>query len=150
MTKSIFHQVLTKWYNKVCKADSKAILYPWTVADCEEHPTLLVENPTDIPQNVMLLKKFVHKLFLWMSRGDYHVQILMGSNEDLSMIMQMVGWWSKSTTQGMWLTDLQAAEETTMHVQDGFFSPQAIMTKRPLIMKYGTSLSASGNQVPCN
>jgi len=55
---NLFHQVFTKWYNKVREADSKAILFPWSAVDCEEHPTLLVENPTDIPQNVILLKKY--------------------------------------------------------------------------------------------
>jgi len=36
----------------------------------------------------------------------------MGSEEDLEMIIQTVGWWLKSTTQGMWATDLQSTEET--------------------------------------
>jgi len=73
----------------------------------------LIENPTDIPTNLPLLKKFVHKLFLCMAGGDYHVQVLMGLEETLEMIMQAIGWWLKSTSQGMWLTDLQSAEETT-------------------------------------
>jgi len=73
----------------------------------------LIENPTDIPTNLPLLKKFVHKLFLCMAGGDYHVQVLMGSNEDLSTIMQTIRWWLKSTSKGMWLTNLQSEEQTT-------------------------------------
>jgi len=37
----------------------------------------------------------------------------MGLEENLATIMQTIGWWVKSTSQGMWLTDLQAAEEMT-------------------------------------
>ncbi len=55
----------------------------------------------------------MHKLFLHTTGGDYHIQVLMGSEEDLSTIMQTIGWWLKSTSQGMWLTDLQSVEETT-------------------------------------
>ncbi len=73
----------------------------------------VIENPTDIPITLPSLKKFVHKLFLRTTGGDYHIQVLMGSDDDLNTIMQTIGWWLKSTFQGMWLTDLQAAEETT-------------------------------------
>jgi len=72
-----------------------------------------IENPTDIPLNLPLLKKFVHKLFLHTTGGDYHVQVLMGSEEEFPTIIQTIGWWLKSTSQGMWITDLQSAEETT-------------------------------------
>jgi len=37
----------------------------------------------------------------------------MGSEEEFPMIIQTIGWWLKSTSQGMWVTDLQSAEETT-------------------------------------
>jgi len=36
----------------------------------------------------------------------------MGSQEDLATIMQTIGWWLKSTSEGMWLTDLQSAKDT--------------------------------------
>jgi len=36
----------------------------------------------------------------------------MGTEEDLAKIMEMIGWWLKSTEQGMWRTDLQTAEES--------------------------------------
>jgi len=76
------------------------------------HPPL-IENLMDIPTLLPLLHKFVHKLFLRTSGGDYHIQVLMGSQEDISTIMQTIGWWLKSMSQGMWLTDLQLAEEST-------------------------------------
>jgi len=31
---------------------------------------------------------------------------------ELSTVMETIGWWLKSTEQGMWKTDLQSAEET--------------------------------------
>jgi len=37
----------------------------------------------------------------------------MRSYDDLTTIMQTIGWWLKSTFQGMWLTDLQSTEEMT-------------------------------------
>jgi len=110
---NLFHQVFTKWYNKVREADPKIVLYPWAASDREEQPTQLIENPTDIPLTLPILRKFVHKLFLRTNGGEYHIQVLMGSEEDLSTILQTIGWWLKSTSQGMWLTDLQSAEETT-------------------------------------
>jgi len=73
----------------------------------------VIENPTDIPITLPSLKKFVHKLFLQTTGGDYHIQVLMGSDDDLNTIMQTIGWWLKSTFQGMWLTDLQSMEEMT-------------------------------------
>jgi len=58
-----------------------------------------------------LLKKFVHKLFFCMTGGTYHIQVLLGTENDLETIMETIGWWLKSTEQGMWQTDLQTAEE---------------------------------------
>jgi len=109
---SLFHQALVKWYQKVREADATAILHPWATNDRNEDPSPLIENPTDVPTALPLLHKFVHKLFLRTSGGDYHVQILMGSQEDFPTIMQTIGWWLKSTSQGMWITDIQAAEDT--------------------------------------
>jgi len=110
---NIFHQAFTKWFSKVQEADSTIVLYQWTEADRMEDLTLLIENITDVPTNLLLLRKFVHKLFLHTTGGELHVQVLMGSNENLATIMQMIGWWLKSTSQGMWTMDLQSAEETT-------------------------------------
>jgi len=101
--------VFTKWYNRVCEADS---IYPWAAINCTEQPTLLIENLMDIPTTLPILRKFIHKLFFQTTGGNYHIQVLMGSEEDLSINMQMIGWWLKSTYQGMWLMDLQLAKET--------------------------------------
>jgi len=51
----------------------------------------------DIPMALPFLKKFIHKLFLSMSGGAYHIQVLMGTEEDLAMIMETIGWWLKLT-----------------------------------------------------
>jgi len=108
----LFHQALLKWYQKVREVDGMVILYPWATTDRNEAPSQLIENLTDIPTALPLLCKFVHKLFLRTTGGNYHVQVLMGSQEDLATIMQTISWWLKSTSQGMWLTDLQLAEDT--------------------------------------
>jgi len=110
---NLFHQAFTKWYSKIQEADSQIVLYPWTAHDQAENLMPVIENPTDIPLTLPNLKKFVHKLFLQTTRGDYHIQVLMGSQEDLATIMQTIGWWLKSTFQGMWLMDLQSSKETT-------------------------------------
>jgi len=73
---------------------------------------ILIENPMDIPMALPLLKKFIHKLFLCTTGGVYHVQVLVGTEQDLAMIMETIGWWLKSTEQGMWRTNLQTAEES--------------------------------------
>jgi len=109
---TLFHQALVKWYQKVREVDATAILHPWSANDRSEDPSPLIENPTDVPTALPTLRKFVHKLFLRTSGGDYHVQILMGSQEDFPTIMQTIGWWLKSTSQGMWITELQTAEDT--------------------------------------
>jgi len=109
---TLFHQAFLKWYQKVREADGSIILYPWAAVDRNEDPSPLIENSTDIPNSLPLLRKFVHKLFLRTSGGDYHMQVLMGSQEEIATIMQTIGWWLKSTSQGMWLTDLQSAKDS--------------------------------------
>jgi len=47
-----------------------------------------------------------------MMGGVYCVQVLLGTDNDLETIMETIGWWLKSTEQGMWCTDLQTAEES--------------------------------------
>jgi len=107
----LFHQAFCKWFLKLCEADPQALIYLWT-SQVRDEEGLLIENPTDIPMALLLLKKFVHKLFLRTTGGAYHVQVLLGTEIDLAAIMETIGWWLKSTKQGMWQTDLQSAEET--------------------------------------
>ncbi len=52
-------------------------IYPWAEEVCKEED-LIIENPTDIPTALPLLKTFVHKLFLKTTRRAYHVQVLLG------------------------------------------------------------------------
>jgi len=40
------------------------------------------------------------------------MQVLLGTTKDLETIMETIGWWLKSTKQGMWHTDLQTAKDT--------------------------------------
>jgi len=55
----------------------------------------------------------------------------MGTEEDFTTIMQTIGWWLKSTSQGMWLTDLQLAEEAMcmgwLLFLDGDYDHEALM-----------------------
>jgi len=107
----LFHQAFCKWYLKLREADPQALIYPWTSRVCDKEG-LLIENPTDIPTSLPLLKKFVRKLFLCTTGGAYHIQVLLGTTINLAKIMETIRWWCKSTEQGMWHTDLQSAEET--------------------------------------
>jgi len=107
----LFHQAFCKWYLKVKEADQQAAIYPWRGKDRDEE-ALLVENPTDIPTSLPLLKKFVNKLFLRTMGGNYYIQVLLGTDVDLDMVMQTIGWWLKSTKQGMWKAPLQFAKNT--------------------------------------
>ncbi len=105
----LIHQAITKWFQKVCKADNQAIIYPWKYEDSEEE---ILENPMDIPNTLIPLKKYFNKLFPHTSGGNYHIQVILGTDEEMDIIMQTIGWWLKSMAQGMWWTGLQLAEET--------------------------------------
>jgi len=106
----LFHQAFCKWYLKVSKVDAQVAIYPWAEKIRDEED-LIIENLMDIPMALPLLKKFVHKLFLHTMGGAYHIQVLLGTKVELSMVMETIGWWLKSTMQGMWKTDLQSAKE---------------------------------------
>ena len=97
--------------NELREANPQALIYPW-VESVRDEEGILIENPTNIPTLFPLLKKFVHKLFLRTTGGAYHVQVLMGTEQDLATIMETIRWWLKSTEQGMWRTDLQMAEDS--------------------------------------
>jgi len=96
---------------KLRKADNAVIIYPWA-EQVRDEEGILIENPMDIPTALPLLKKFVHKLFLQTTGGAYHVPSLLGTKNDLETIMETIGWWLKSTEQGMWRTNLKMAEES--------------------------------------
>jgi len=93
------------------EADQQAAIYPWKGTDRDEE-ALLIENLTDIPTALPLLKKFVNKLFLQMTGGNYYIQAMVGMDANLETVMQTIGWWLKSTEQGMWKAPLQFAENT--------------------------------------
>jgi len=86
--RSHYSSFFTKWYQKVREVNGTAILYPWAASDCLEDMPLLIKNSTNVPMALPLLCKFVHKLFLRTLGGDYHVQVLMGSQEDILTLMQ--------------------------------------------------------------
>jgi len=106
----LIHQAFTKWFQKVQEADSQAIIYPWKYEVSKEE---ILENPTDVPNTLIPLKKYVNKLFPHMSGGDFLVQVILGTDKEMDIIMQMIGWWLKSMAQGMWRTGLQSVEEMT-------------------------------------
>jgi len=107
----LFHQAFCKWFLKLREANKQAIIYPW-VEQVWDEEGILIENLTDIPMALPLLKKFMHKIFLCTTGGAYHVQVLLGTKQDQAMIMETICWWLKSTKQGMWRTDLQMAEDS--------------------------------------
>jgi len=69
---------------------------------------ILINNSTDIPTPA---EDIVHKLFFRTTGSAYHIQVLLGTEQDLATIMATIGWWLKSTEQGMW-SILQMAEES--------------------------------------
>jgi len=87
----LFHEAFCKWYLKVQEADTQAMIYLWA-AKTRDEEDLLIENPTDIPTALPLLKKFIYKLFLRTTGGAYHMQVLLGTNTELSTVMEMIGW----------------------------------------------------------
>jgi len=95
----LFPQAFCKWFLKLREANNEVIIYPWA-EQVRDEEGLLIKNPMDIPMALPLLKKFVHKLFLQMTGGMYHVQVLLGTENDLEMIMETIGWWLKPTEQG--------------------------------------------------
>jgi len=107
----LFHTAFCKWFLKLREADPQALIYPWAESIHDEEG-ILIKNPTNIPTSLPLLKKFVHKLFLQTTRGAYHVQVLMGTEQDLATIMETIGWWLKLMEQGMWCTNLQMAKDS--------------------------------------
>jgi len=97
----LFHRAFCKSYLKLREVDPRALLYPWA-EQVRDKEGILIQNPTDIPMALLLLKKFVHKLFLQTTGGAYHVQVLLGTDNNLETIMETIGWWLKSTEQEMW------------------------------------------------
>jgi len=74
----LFHQAFCKWYLNLCEANTCALIYLWS-SRIRDDEGILIKNPMDVPMVLPLLKKFVHKLFLRMTRGVYHVQVLLGT-----------------------------------------------------------------------
>jgi len=73
-----------------------------------------------------------------------------GSEEDLATIMQTIGWWLKSTYQGMWLSNLQSAEETTFVGWLLFSAGDFNCDELSFEIALGILRSASGHQVQGN
>jgi len=57
----LFHQAFCKWYLKIRKADTQAMVYPW--AEVCDDKDLLIENPMDIPMALPLLKDICSQTF---------------------------------------------------------------------------------------
>jgi len=85
----LFHQAFCKWYLKLHEANSHAIIYPWAERVRDEEG-ILTKNPMNIPTVLPLLKKFMHKLFLCTMGGVYHIQVLLGTEQDLVTIMETI------------------------------------------------------------
>jgi len=86
----LFHQAFCKWYLKLREADTQAIIYLWASRVWDKEG-ILIKNLTDIPTELLLLKKFIPKLFLQTTGGAYHMQVLLGTTTDLETIMETIG-----------------------------------------------------------
>jgi len=56
---------------------------------------------------------YAHCLYVQPDRGTCYPQLFFGFMDKPSAIVENIGWWFKSTDQGMWPMTLQNAEETT-------------------------------------
>jgi len=102
---------LMQIFEKIQSVDKHAILYPWSAEDRKQRLPVLTK-PGDFPSLVSNIRSYAHRLFICPGGGTYYPKIFVGLMEPPASIMANIGWWFKSTNQGMWQMDLQDAEET--------------------------------------
>jgi len=97
---------------KLQSIDKNIIIYPWKDDDRWQRIPVLAK-PEDFPTMLLNLRIYVHRLYLHLDGGTCYPQIFFGFMDKPSAVMENIGWWFKSTDQGMWQMTLQKAEETT-------------------------------------
>ncbi len=105
-------EALVVWFTKIKEIDKNAIIYPWTAVDRKNKEKCL-EKPSDIPFLLSNMKKYFHKLYIRAKGGTYYPQTMVGLMESPTKIMENISWWLQFTEQGMWISPLQTAEDTT-------------------------------------
>jgi len=73
----------------------------------------VLAKPEDFPTMLSNLRIYVHRLYLHLDGGTCYPQIFFGFMDKPSAVMENIGWWFKSTSQGMWQMTLQKAEGMT-------------------------------------
>jgi len=58
-------------------------------------------------------KKYAYHLPICPTGGQVYPKVFFGFMEPPDKIMENIGWWLRSTEQGMWKAQLQQVEETT-------------------------------------
>jgi len=102
---------LMQIFEKIQSVDKHAILYPWSAEDRKQRLPVITK-PGDFPSLVSNIRSYAHHLFIRPGGGTYYPKFFVGLMEPPASIMANIGWWFKSTDQGMWQMDLQDAEET--------------------------------------
>jgi len=108
----VYQQVLIEWYNKVLEIDEHVVIYPWMASD-RQAGTTVIEDPEKIPTSFSNLKNYMPKAWLCLKGGMMYPKILLGMSHKPETVVEDIGWWLRSTLQGIWLAQLQDAEETT-------------------------------------
>jgi len=96
---------------KIQTVDKHAIIYPWSMEDRKQRLPVLT-TPGDFPSLVSNIWSYAHRLFIRSDGGTYYPKKILGLMAPPASIMANIGWWFKSTDQGMWPMDLQDVEET--------------------------------------
>jgi len=99
-------------FAKLQSIDKHAIIYPWSEEDRRQRIPPIT-NLDEFPTMLSTLRVYAHRLYVRPDGGTCYPQLFFGFMDKPSAIMENIGWWFKSTDQGMWPMTLQNAEDTT-------------------------------------
>jgi len=104
-------QALMQILAKLQLVNKHVIIYPWEESN-QKQRVPVITKPEDFPSLLSNLRIYVHRLYIRPSGGTCHPRIFFGFMAKPEAIMENIGWWFKTTDQGMWQMPLQKAEET--------------------------------------
>jgi len=104
-------QALMLMFAKLQGVDKHVIIYPWSEADRRQRMPPITKLE-EFPMMLSTLRVYAHRLYVRPDGGTCYPQIFFGFMDKPSAIMENIGWWFKSTDQGMWPMTLQNAEDT--------------------------------------
>ena len=72
---------------------------------------MAIEDPDEFPTTFSSIKKYMPKAWLRLKGGTMYPKILVGMLVEPETLVEDISWWLQLTKQGMWPSQLQAAEE---------------------------------------